>query len=226
MSRTIATRGSALVCVGVLAVAATAQAQVQQDMWRRPPPPPSKLFELSVGSGYVHGVGMLLPEQSLPASAGGGFAVNGYLDYRFHPRWSLGLHAEWDELSPHNDQAARTLSSTLGATYHARPTSSGDPWLRLGAGYRMFSDINRETTLVHAFELAKLTLGYDIRTDSQVAFSPVIGADVDLFDWQYAFAAHALSAYPSPQVGAFFSAGLQVRVDLCGAACRTARAAR
>jgi hypothetical protein len=224
MSRTIATRGSALVCVAVLATAATAQAQVQQEVWRpQPLQPPAKMFELSVGSGYVQGVGMLLPAQSLADLAGSGFAMNGYLDYRLHPRWSLGLHAEWDELSPRNDQASRALSSTLGTTYHARPMSSGDPWLRLGAGYRVFSDINRETTLVHAFELAKLTIGYDFRTDAQVAFSPVLGADVDLFDWQYAYTVHALSAYPRPQVGAFFFAGLQARIDLCGGACRAGR---
>ncbi|HEY3816839.1 MAG TPA: hypothetical protein VGL81_06705 [Polyangiaceae bacterium] len=194
------------------ATAATAQAQEQL----RPGSlqAPSRVAELTFGTGYVQDAGQLMPTQRLLDAAGSGFGFVGSIDYRLRPRWSLGVHGEWDELTARGDQGARTLSSTAGVTFHARPRTNGDPWVRLGTGYRMFSEANRDTILVHAFEVARLTLGYDFRTDSQVAFSPVVGADVDLFDWQYAYADHALNSFARPQVGAFFFAGMQARIDL------------
>ncbi len=209
----IATIGAGLAFVFTVATSATAQAQ--EAPWRRVPlDPPSSAFELTFGTGYSQGVGRVMPAQTLTDVAGGGAAVSASIGYRVRPRWSLGVEGGFEELTPHGDTAARAFSVDAGVTIHARPASSHDPWLRIASGYRMFGDVNTNTTLVHAYELARVTLGYDVRVDSHMAFAPVVGGDVDLFAWQYAFGAHQLSRYASPQVGGFLFAGLQARFDV------------
>ena len=97
--------------------------------------------------------------------------------------------------------------------------------MRLGSGYRIFGD-NATTpkVLVHAVEVAALTVGYDLRVDSSLAFAPVVGADVDLFGWEYTYNDHLLSQFARPQVGGFVFAGLQARFDITSMA-RTAKIA-
>jgi hypothetical protein len=213
MTRTIATTGAGLACVAVLATAATAQAT---DERHRPQPPesPSNALELSLGSGFTQGVGRLTPAQAVADMSSGGIAVALDVDYRLQPRWALGIQTEYDELDPRNDVWARALAANAGVTYHARPQSDGDPWLRLGMGYRMFGDAGSDKTLVHAFELARATVGYDFRVDNHIAFAPVLGADLDLSEWKYAFSTHALAGFAQPQIGGFVFAGLQARLDV------------
>jgi hypothetical protein len=213
MTRTIATGGAAaLAGIAVLAIATTARAQEERRALL-PPEAPRSALEVALGSGYTQGLGQLTPSQRVGDVSGGGVAVALDVDYRVQPRWSLGLQAEYDELDPHNDTWARGFASNAGVTYHARPRSGADPWLRLGMGYRMFGD-NWEKMFVHAFEVARATIGYDVRVDTHVAFAPVVGADVDLFAWRYAFTDHVLSEFARPQVGAFVFAGVQARFDV------------
>jgi opacity protein-like surface antigen len=217
MTRTIATTGAGLACVAALATAATAQAR-EERRWTQPPETTQSALELAVGSGFTQGLGQLTPARGFGDTSGGGVAVALDVNYRFQPRWSLGLQFEYDELDPRNDTWARGFASNAGVTYHARPWSSGDPWVRLGTGYRMFGAAGSDKTLIHAFELARATVGYDFRVDSHIAFAPVLGVDVDLSDWQYAFSVHALSGFARPQLGGFVFAGLQARLDVGGQA--------
>jgi hypothetical protein len=78
----------------------------------------------------------------------------------------------------------------------------------------MFWTVEAQSTLTHGIELAKATVGYDFRVDSQVAFAPIVGVDATLFDWQYSYGAHALTTMSRAQVGTFVFAGLQARFDV------------
>jgi hypothetical protein len=68
------------------------------------------------------------------------------------------------------------------------------------------------TTMVHGFELAKATFGYDFRFSPGVAIAPVVGADVDLWAWQEQNGVN--TALSSAQVGMYVFAGLQGRFDM------------
>jgi hypothetical protein len=213
--RAFATIGVGFACALVFDTFTTATAEAQEQAWRAVHlEPPSSAFEVAFGTGYAQGIGRVTPARTLTDVSGGGAVVEAGVGYRVRPRWSLGVQGGFEELTPRGDTAARAFSVDAGVTIHARPASSHDPWLRIASGYRMFGDVNTQTTLVHAYELARVTLGYDFRVDSHMAFAPVVGGDVDLFDWQYAFAVHQLSTYARPQVGGFLFAGLQARFDV------------
>lgn len=215
MRNTIATASAGLLCVAALGATTTARAQ--EEAWRpRTLEAPAHALELKAGTGYAQGWGQLSPTQSIPDAAGGGIGVTIDVDYRFAHSWSAGAQGEYDELGPRNDNASRAIAGNVGVTFHVRPDSSADPWVRLGSGYRLLASVDGDSVITHGFELAKATIGYDFRVDRQVAFAPVIGADVDLFGWQYLYAVHSLTTMPRAQVGSFVFAGLQARFDIGG----------
>jgi hypothetical protein len=211
MNHSIATIGASLLCIGALTAAPPAQAQDARST-ARPSEGPSNALEVKVGTAYTQGFGQLTPTQSVGDTAGGGVAVALDIDYRMAQRWSVGAQAEYAELGPHNDNASRAFASNAGVTFHVRPQSNGDPWFRLGSGYRILWSVDDHTTGTYGFQLAKATLGYDFRVDPQVAFAPIVGADVDLFAWQSG--PNVRTTMPSAQVGTFIFAGLQGRFDV------------
>jgi hypothetical protein len=238
MRSTIVTVGAALLG-GATAFAWTATAHAQQDVYVTTPPPqevyvtpaptqetyvrrgvaaPTNSFELKVGAAYTQGFGMLTPGRSILDVAGAGIAADLDLDYRADPHVSVGLQGEYQEFNNNstNNTAARGFAGNVGVTFHANPSSRGDPWLRFGTGYRLLWDVNptngTPTQLVHGFELGKLILGYDIRVDPQVALAPAVGADLNLFAWQYQNGVS--TTLHNAQVGMYVFAGLQGRFDI------------
>jgi hypothetical protein len=178
---------------------------------------PANALELKLGTGYTEGFGRIAPSQSIPDVAGGGLGVDVDVDYRVDPRWSLGIQGEYQEFTNEVDMAARGLASNVGFTYHALPQLRGDPWLRLGTGYRLLWQVNppgAPTRVVHGLELAKATVGYDVRVTEDVALAPAVGADLNLFLWQDQNGLN--TALSSAQVGMFVFAGLQGRFDVGG----------
>ncbi|HEY6464218.1 MAG TPA: hypothetical protein VIY73_28820 [Polyangiaceae bacterium] len=188
----------------------------------RPMAAPSNALELKVGTGYTQGFGMLRPSQSVLDAAGAGLGVNADVDYRLRPRWSIGVQGEYQEFENNTnaDSAARGFAGNVGFTYHAMPFMVGDPWFRFGTGYRMLWTVpptaGASNTLIHGFELGKLTLGYDIRASSGVALAPVVGIDLDLWEWQAQNGVN--TALSTAQVGTYVFAGLQARFDMGGMA--------
>ena len=215
MRRNIAVVAS-LLCATAFARTSTAHAQEAPYTEQRIPAP-ANAFELKLNAGYTQGFGMIAPGKSIPDVAGAGFGVDVDADYRANPRWSVGLQGEFQEFASNRDQAARGLAGNIGAAYHAMPSVRGDPWLRLGTGYRLLWQVNpiaQPTTLLHGFELAKATLGYDIRVSPEVALAPQVGADLNLFLWENQN--NVNRALTSAQVGTFIFAGLQGRFDMGG----------
>jgi outer membrane protein OmpA-like peptidoglycan-associated protein len=202
----------------VTAVCGTARGQETGPSYLREHlPAPTNALELKVGTGYTQGFGNLAPGHRIADMSGGGLGASLELDGRLTPRWSIGVEGQYQELSHERDASARGLVVNAGATYHFAPVLRGDPWLRLGAGFRWLSE--KETSAAGAidrygFEPLSGKLGYDIRFAPGVAIAPVVGADVNLFTWEdTTLGSHALT---TAQVGTFVYAGLQGRFDLGG----------
>jgi hypothetical protein len=207
--------GVALVGIGALSWARTAAAQERQA--EGTVPAPSDALELKVGTGYTQGFGNIAPGLGIPSVAGAGIGVDADIDYRLTPHSSLGVQAEYQEFTNELNTAARGLAANVGITVHGTPFLRGDPWLRLGTGYRLLWSVNPPglpTTLLHGFELAKATIGYDVRVSPDIAIAPVVGADLNLFVWQDQ--AGVSTSLSTAQVGTFVFAGIQGRFDMGG----------
>jgi hypothetical protein len=194
----------------------TARAQ-ERTYFQRSLPAPTNALELRAGTGYTQGFGTVAPGRGIADVAGAGIGVHLDADYRVTPLWSLGLQGEYQEFRNVQNMAARGVATNVGVTFHAAPILRGDPWLRVGAGYRLLWDVSppaTATTARHGFELAKATVGYDIRLSEAVAIAPQVGADVNLFLWQTVNGIN--SALASGQIGTFLFAGVQGRFDVAG----------
>jgi len=179
---------------------------------------PSHTLELRIGTGYTQGFGLLTSAQSIGAVAGPGIGIEAAVDFRSDPWWSIGLQGEYQEFAPNTSgtTAARGTAGNIGFTYHASPFMRGDPFFRIGTGYRLLWDVDpvggAQSALFHGFELAMATVGYDFRSSPGVAIAPVVGADLDLWTWQENHGANI--PLPSAHVGAFLFAGAQGRFDV------------
>jgi hypothetical protein len=240
MRETIAVFGAALIGAGAVTWGGVAHAQQQiapfytlqgdqappglthpdvgygmEDYYKRGLPAPTQAFELKLATGYTQGFGMVTPNVGIPSVAGAGIGVNMDIDYRMTPHASFGVAGQYQEFSSENNTAARGAMGNLGFTVHGAPLQRADPWLRLGAGYRLLWSVNPTnggpTVLVHGFELAALNLGYDLRLSEGVAIAPMIGADLTMFLWEHA--GGFTRALPSAELGTFVFAGLQARFD-------------
>jgi hypothetical protein len=207
---------SAATLVGLCALAFSSRAGAEEATYLdRPLPPPSGALELRVGTAYTQGFGMLAPGRGVSDVAGPGATIALGADYRATPLWSLGLACGFDEFSSALNTGARGVAADAGVTLHVAPAVRGDPWLRVGAGYRLIWDVNPPATVSTArqgLEIAKASLGYDVRVARNVAFSPVVGADLNLFLWQTQ--SRVVSPLSSAQVAMFLFLGVQGRFDL------------
>jgi hypothetical protein len=221
--RHIALLGGALMGLGATVWGTSAHAQEEGNYFNQTVPAPSDALELRVGTGYTQGFGMIAPGRGIPDVAGPGIGVNAAVDYRINPSASVGVAAQYQEFANELNSAARGLNANVGLTYHLTPIMRGDPYLRVGTGYRLLWSVNppgAPTTLLHGFELAAANIGYDVRVSEDVAIAPEVGADLNLFLWQDQNGVN--SNLSSAQVGTFIFAGLQGRFDAGGTKTTTA----
>jgi hypothetical protein len=214
-------------CVGLaLATSSTVQAQERVETptyFGERVRAPRDAFELAVGAGYSQGT--MSPAAGTGATdltkAGGAFNLQ--VGYRFTPEFALHLFGEYDEFAPGD-----TLSTSAGTrggvagingTYHLLPYNRIDPWVRLGVGYRMLwvtGDPAVADTLWHGFQLAKLEIGADLRTDQDIAIGPTIGVDLSEYVWRNPAGDVGDQEIADKRVVPFVYAGLQGRFDLGG----------
>jgi hypothetical protein len=121
------------------------------------------------------------------------------------------VEAQFQAFNAPNSDSANGLAANLGATFHTRPNTHGDPWVRVGTGYRFLWNsapafLVGSTTLYQGFDVVTAKIGYDVRDSQNVAFAPVIGANLQTFAWANG---NAIAV----QVGTFIYAGLQGRFD-------------
>ena len=183
---------------------------------------PRDAFELTVGAGYSQGT--TSPAEGVGAmdltKAGGAAGVQ--VGYRFAPEFSLNLYGEYNQFNPGNavsSGATRGGVAGINGTFHMNPFQRLDPWVRVGTGYRMLwvtGNPNAVDTLWHGFQLAKVDLGLDLRTNEDVAIGPLVGIDVSHFYWRNPSGAGGDEEIVGKRFVPFVYAGLEGRFDLGG----------
>jgi hypothetical protein len=183
---------------------------------------PRDAFELTVGAGYSQGT--MSPAQGVGATdltkAGGAFTLQA--GYRFAPEFALNLYGEYNEWNPGNMVSGGGTRGGVGginATFHTNPFQRLDPWIRIGTGYRMLWTTgvpNSVDTLWHGFQLAKLDIGLDMRTNEDIAIGPTVGVDVSHFYWTNPRGAGGDEEIVGKRFVPFVYAGLEGRFDIAG----------
>jgi len=196
---------------------------------------PRNALELTVGTGYTQGLGMLrgAPGNDMQNIATAGLGVNGSVGYRFNPYWRLSLGGEYQEFTPgprENGGNARGAMFGVSGEYHVMPYNRVDPFVQLGTGYRLLWELPtaQSTMLSHGWDIARLAIGVDFRTSPDVDLAPVIGADITTFNFQQS-GSGSTTSISDPRASTFLYAGLQARFDVGGVredASRRAVAAR
>lgn len=191
---------------------------------RGPIPAARNAFEITVGSGYTQGFGMLKSGVGLPSVATAGLGIDLGLGYRIDPSWAVLWSGEYQELVAERANAVRGFTTSLAGQYHFRPAQRVDPWVEVGAGYRFLWENPSfgPTILSHGWQLARVRAGVDLRADEHVAFGPYVGADATMFLFQDG--GDVATTISDPRLSTFIFAGVQGRFDV-GGSTRASRAA-
>jgi hypothetical protein len=214
MRKTTVVSGCALAFASALGPTASAQEDVGSYL-RRQVAAPGDALELKVATAYTQGFGNIASGRRTSDSGGAGFAAGVDVDYRITRDWSAGVEGQYQTFDTVFNTGARGAVFNLGATHHFMPIRGGDPWLRVGTGYRVFWENNpsdlpgSSTVLRHGFEALTAKVGYDVRLSRDVALGPVVGADLTVFTFQD-------NTVVSPAQSTFVYGGLQGRFDVGG----------
>jgi hypothetical protein len=186
---------------------------------------PKQAFELDVSTGYSQGFGGIdaRPGAAMANVASGGIGVGIGLGYRAMPELSVAGTLQYQELAaaPEQPLGTRVRGAGVGVEgkLHLRPYDRIDPWVGLGAGYRMLwvaPEGAGNNVLNHGLELARAKVGLDVRVSRDVALGPVIGGDVNLFIWRNPEGPAGNTVIPDKKVSTFLFAGVQGRFDIGG----------
>jgi outer membrane protein W len=177
---------------------------------------PQNALELSVGTGYTQGFGSLSSGVGMPSVVSPGISADVGVGYRIDPKWAVLWSGSYQDLNAERTATAHGFTTSLALQYHLAPMNRLDPWVELGAGYRILvEDPKTGPSLVtHGVQLARVRVGLDFRAGEAVALGPVIGADATLFLFQDFPSVQTNIA--DPRVSTFVFAGLQGRFDIGG----------
>lgn len=182
---------------------------------------PGSAFEIQVNTGYAQGFGPQLPSKgNLPSASinRAGLGAGLGLAYRATPNSSVGVVGSYSMQDTAKGAQQRNVVAGLDATYHANPFQRLDPFLSLGAGYRMMWDhqLNGAAdTFSHGFQLARAAVGVDLRISKDVAIAPTIGGDINMFLWRKA-EGQSTQMIQDPKINGYLFAGVAGRFDLGG----------
>jgi len=217
MKQSILIVRAALLGLGTITWASSALAQ---ESGERPLLAPENAFELQLSTGYAQGFGNALPNVHITDVAGAGVGFTGDLAYRASRFASIDFEGQYNQYAAENGSASNGFNANVAATVHALPESRGDPWLRIGSGWRWVWQHNTTgqlglttvdtTNEFHGWEVVTGRIGLDVRTSSGVAWAPFFGADLQSFSWINGL------KLPSMQWGSFLYAGVQGRFDFGG----------
>ena len=167
---------------------------------------PKNAFEIGVGTGWTQGYGQLRSGVDMRDVITPGIGIDLALMYRINPHWAFGLAGQYQEFEAERATGARGMTAGLAAAYHVAPWARVDPWVQIGSGYRGLWETHSGTdaTSTQGIEVAKLSLGLDVRVSRDVAMGPVVGADV------------SIPSVSDPRAATFVFAGAQARFDVGG----------
>lgn len=179
-------------------------------------------FEIAVVVAYNQGVGSVgegdIP--TLSGTAGAGELLELDLGWRVSPNLLLGAYSGAAKYNPHEAFSGADIWSVtagLQANWHFSPGARLDPWLGIGAGYRVYWVAQSQGTEIRqGLDLARLQFGLDLPLARWIAVSPFIGASLTLFLVRQGPLEDSYSSIPGPRLTAFFTAGLLARFDLFG----------
>lgn len=227
--KSIGIAAAALAFAGAATAFAQTEAQSQRggvsdmDMLKAPVRAPRQAFELGVATGYTQGFGNVYPGRPVGDVANAGVTAGIGLGYRVSPGFSIGATGQYQGYNASNvlprGTTTRGAAAGVEGTFHLAPYDRVDPYVSVGAGYRMLwerPEGDAPSTLTHGFELGKVQVGLDLRASEGVAISPVIGADVNMFMWRAGEGAEP-TALSRRGLSTFVFAGLEGRFDLGGA---------
>jgi hypothetical protein len=196
------------------------------------PRAPSDAVELKVGFDYAQafgGIGTGLPSLSDLGYAGGGFQVG--VGYRLDPHLMIGVYGSADQFSHGRsvDTSASLYSATGGieVNWHLMPREEWDPYLGLGTGWRGYwVGMDRGTTSLNGWQIARADLGVDIRFSQGVAIAPVMGIDLSTFFTQELAGQTGFYNVGTPELNTFVYAGILGRFDIPSGASPSGRTAQ
>ncbi|MDI1432818.1 hypothetical protein [Polyangium sorediatum] len=183
---------------------------------------PLNAFEIQVDSGYNQAFGPSVPatEGTQATSLGGaGLGAGLGLHYRANPYSSVGINGSYNMQNLARGAELRGATAGIDGVFHASPYSRLDPWVSVGAGYRMLWDQPsgpNNDMFVHGFQLAKAKIGVDIRVSESVALSPTVGGDLSMFLWRNPEGRVSTQTVDTPRLNAFVFAGIAGRFDAGG----------
>jgi hypothetical protein len=211
---------TAAAALAVLLVPALASAQPAEKTYiEQGVPAPSQALEITVGTGYTQPFGILRKGVGMPSIAHEGVGAEASLGYRADPHFAVSIGGQYQELTANTAAGTRGVAGTLAVAYHIAPQTRTDPFLELGAGYRLFwivpqASAQAPVALEHGFQLVRGRAGLDLRLSPDIALAPVVGADVTTFLWEDIGGNN--TAIASPGVSTFVFAGVLGRFDLGG----------
>ena len=177
---------------------------------------PTRALELYGATGYTQGFGNLERGVEMQKVITPGLATDIGVGYRIDPHWAISLTGQYAEYDAERANSARSLVPGVAFAYHMRPFDKLDPWVQVGTGYRLLWESNSAPApdlLTHGFELARVTVGLDMRQTRDIAFTPVVGVDLTLPLWQSTDGGPS-SAISDPRLSTFVFAGLGARFDV------------
>jgi opacity protein-like surface antigen len=207
------------------ASASSASAQMMSEGEMAPRGPvraPANAFELDLDTGYTQGFGPQVGPTPGTDSTGLGGANVGFglgLGYRATPYSSVRVAGTYNMQNVVNGTSYRGATVGVDAAYHAIPFERLDPWVSIGAGYRMLWEQPQGAAnddMIHGFQLARAKVGLDIRVSDSVSLAPTVGGDLNLFVWRNPEGRVGNQVIQTPRINTFVFAGIQGRFDMAG----------
>jgi hypothetical protein len=178
-------------------------------------------LEIGVAVSYSQGMGSVgegVP--NVTSTAGAGELLELDVGWRVNPNLLLGAYstaAKYNPRSAFSGADVWSVTAGLQANWHFLPGTGLDPWLGMGAGYRLYWIAQgRGTDIRQGVDLGRLQIGLDVPLSRRIAVSAFIGVSVSLFLVRQGTLEDSFSSIPGPQLTAFFTGGLLARFDLFG----------
>ncbi|MDI1484148.1 hypothetical protein [Polyangium sp. y55x31] len=224
MTRTMGIAVATFALAAASASTASAQTLVREtEMERRGQiGAPLNAFEIQVDSGYNQAFGPAVPatEGTQATRLGGaGLGAGLGLHYRANPYSSVGINGSYNMQNLARGAEMRGATAGIDGVFHTSPYTRLDPWVSVGAGYRMLWDQPsgpNNDMLIHGFQLARAKIGVDIRVSESVALAPTIGGDLSMFLWRNPEGRVGNQTVDTPRLNAFVFAGVAGRFDAGG----------
>jgi hypothetical protein len=184
-------------------------------------PAPSNAFELGINAAYTQPFGLIWDDTDISSiiNAGGGVTLD--LGYRAIPSLSISAAVHFHESTADTSIGVandfRGGAATLHATYHVLPYDLVDPWVSLGAGYRLLWSVLRGADndhFTHGIQAVRALAGIDFRTTRDAAIGPFIGGDVNVMLFDHVDGGEMSTI--SPAVNTFITVGAMGRFDIGG----------